>query len=97
MFKIFLVILFLVELIQIFAIAGLKAIVGIFLVILSLVEIIQIFTIAGLKAIVGIFLVILSLVELIQIFVSFKRYCASPENLIQVGILVGKLDNQWSV
>ena len=69
----------------------------IFLVILFLVELIQIFTIAGLKAIVGIFLVILSLVELIQIFVSFKRYCASPENLIQVGILVGKLDNQWSV
>ncbi len=41
------------------------------------------------KAIVGIFLCTLSLVELIQIFVSFKRYCASPENLIQVAILVG--------
>jgi hypothetical protein len=39
---------------------------------------------------VGIFLIFMVSVELIQIFVSFKRYFASPENLMQGIILVGR-------
>jgi len=42
----------------------------------------------GLKITIGVFLACLFMVELIQVAVSFKRYIASPENLIQNAILI---------
>ena len=43
---------------------------------------------AALKVIVGLFIICLFLVEIMQIAVSFKRYFASPENLMQNVILL---------
>lgn len=42
----------------------------------------------ALRILVGIFVVCLFLVELMQVAVSFKRYIASPENLMQNAILL---------
>ena len=42
----------------------------------------------GLKVIVGIFISGLFLLEVVQLAVSFKRYIASPENILKVGILI---------
>eukprot|EP00092_Neocalanus_flemingeri_P015698 GFUD01016992.1.p1 GENE.GFUD01016992.1~~GFUD01016992.1.p1 ORF type:complete len:970 (+),score=249.34 GFUD01016992.1:268-3177(+) len=43
---------------------------------------------AALKVIVGVFIICLFIVEIMQIAVSFKRYFASPENLMQNLILL---------
>ena len=42
----------------------------------------------GLKLVIGIFIIFLVLLEFVQIGVSFKRYVASPENLMQNSILL---------